>query len=150
MKKFAFRFERLKKLRELERDVSLNAFSTSLQEFMHKEKEYKLMFKRVLNARNELNVALENGSSVDKINTLLNNVYILEGLLKGKRDELYSAYLKAKEDKADFLEKDIKRKVMEKIRDQHLRLYLKKLFKEDQSNIDEASSNIRELKRKIT
>ncbi|AWB10988.1 flagellar FliJ protein [Thermodesulfobium acidiphilum] len=149
MKKFAFRFERIKKFREIERDLSLNAFSKSLKKFMDKENEYKLIFKKVLNARNELNLALESGSTVDNINALLNNLYILEELLRVKRDELYFAYLKAKEDKSDFLLKDMKKKVMEKIKEQHLRLYLKQLFKEDQSHIDEISSNIRELKRKL-
>ncbi|PMB77074.1 MAG: hypothetical protein C0177_04295 [Fervidicoccus fontis] len=149
MKKFAFRFERIKKFREIERDLSLNAFSKSLKKFMDKENEYKLIFKKVLNARNELNLALESGSTVDNINALLNNLYILEELLRVKRDELYFAYLKVKEDKSDFLLKDMKKKVMEKIKEQHLRLYLKQLFKEDQSHIDEISSNIRELKRKL-
>jgi flagellar FliJ protein len=148
MKKFAFKFEKIKKLRDIERDASLGAFAKSLNDFMVKEKEYKLFFKKVLTAREELNSALENASSVENINILLNNLYISEELLKRKRDELYSAYLKAKEDKSDFLLKDVKRKTMEKIKDQHLKLYVKEFLKEDQSNIDEASINIHELKRK--
>ncbi|AEE15294.1 hypothetical protein Thena_1684 [Thermodesulfobium narugense DSM 14796] len=149
MKKFLFRFEKIKKLREIERDLSLNAFSRSLKKFMDKENEYKFVLKKVLNARNELNFALESGFSVYDINVLLNNLYILEELLRAKRDELYSAYLKAKEDKSDFLLKDMKKKIMEKIKEHHLRLYLKEYFKEDQTNIDEISSNISELKRKL-
>ncbi|MEO1785066.1 hypothetical protein V4762_08365 [Thermodesulfobium sp. 4217-1] len=148
MKKFAFKFEKIKKLRDIERDTSLGVFAKSLSDFMIKEKEYKLFFKKVLTAREELNSALENGSNVENINILLNNMYVSEEILKRKRDELYSAYLKAKEDKSDFLLKDVKRKIMEKIKDQHLKLYVREFLKEDQSHIDEASINMHELKRK--
>jgi hypothetical protein len=85
MKKFAFKFEKIKKLRDIERDASLGAFAKSLNDFMIKEKEYKLFFKKVLTAREELNSALENASSVENINILLNNLYVSEELLKRKR-----------------------------------------------------------------